>query len=302
MTNSMNGSYKTIFAVRNLASTSYQTLFASPANTDFSLRANAAFNGTTSLNYTDGPNGNDFSVGGSFAIDGKETLVGKTQYHLLRAVANTGVINSSYSISSTFMSRGMNGNDGVAEMIIYNTEVTSAVRNQIESYLAVKYGLTLDQTTGRNYINSSGIVTWDALQNSGYNKDIFGLGRDTTTTLDQRISKSSNSNADLLMLSTDTDFTSADTVTSRPALANGASIILGNDSGSTGMNAMFDGIANRRISRIWKADTTNMTTGVYVGIQSGAVNLAAGSNMVLSLIISSDTTFTASDTVVPFTT
>lgn len=53
MTNSVNGTYQTVFAVRNLSYTSYQTLFSAPANTDFSIRAAAAFNGSSNMDYTD---------------------------------------------------------------------------------------------------------------------------------------------------------------------------------------------------------------------------------------------------------
>lgn len=51
----------------------------------------------------------------------------------------------------------------VAEVIIYNTALTAAQQNQVESYLALKYGITLDQTTPKNYIFASGTtVAWNA--------------------------------------------------------------------------------------------------------------------------------------------
>lgn len=76
----LSGSRRTIFAVRNLsATTGFHTLFASTANTDFSIRNNSGFNGTTNLNYTEGPNAQDWSnATGSptnFYVDGKQTLV-----------------------------------------------------------------------------------------------------------------------------------------------------------------------------------------------------------------------------------
>jgi hypothetical protein len=57
----MTGSYKTVFAVRNLASTGYQYLFSAPALSDFSIRTAAAFDGTSNLNYTNGPTTGDWS-------------------------------------------------------------------------------------------------------------------------------------------------------------------------------------------------------------------------------------------------
>lgn len=40
----------------------------------------------------------------------------------------------------------------VAEIIVYPNGLTDAQRNQVESYLGIKYGITLDQTTPTNYL------------------------------------------------------------------------------------------------------------------------------------------------------
>jgi hypothetical protein len=56
----------------------------------------------------------------------------------------------------------MYGDDGVAELIIYNTGVDAITTNKIESYLSIKYGITLDQSVigGQNYILSNGLISW----------------------------------------------------------------------------------------------------------------------------------------------
>lgn len=41
----------------------------------------------------------------------------------------------------------MYGDDGVAELIVYNTDIDTETTNKIESYLSIKYGITLDQST-----------------------------------------------------------------------------------------------------------------------------------------------------------
>ena len=42
---------------------------------------------------------------------------------------------------------GVYSTDGdIAEIIIYNRALTGTLRNNVESYLALKYGMTLDQT------------------------------------------------------------------------------------------------------------------------------------------------------------
>lgn len=40
----------------------------------------------------------------------------------------------------------------LAEVIVYPNGLTDAQRNQVESYLGIKYGITLDQTSPTNYL------------------------------------------------------------------------------------------------------------------------------------------------------
>ncbi len=55
----------------------------------------------------------------------------------------------------------MTGNDAVAEVIAYNNIPILLTIDRTESYLALKYGITLDQTTPRNYIFSDSSIVWD---------------------------------------------------------------------------------------------------------------------------------------------
>ena len=97
----------------------------------------------------------------------------------------------------------------IAEIIYYTSEDTGTGRQQIESYLALKYGITLDQTTETDYLASDGTTKmWDATgtTTSGYNNNIFGIGRDDNSGLNQKVSKSVNTNA-VLNIALDADFT-----------------------------------------------------------------------------------------------
>jgi hypothetical protein len=49
---------------------------------------------------------------------------------------------------------------------------------------------------------------WDSSVDSDYNKDIFGIGRDDASTLDQRVSRSANTGS-VITIATDNDFDSA---------------------------------------------------------------------------------------------
>jgi len=85
-------------------------------------------------------------------------------------------------------------NGKIAEVITYSSRKNDATeRIRIESYLAVKYGITLGVNgVSQNYQNSNGNVIWDAVANSGFNYDIAGIGRDDASQLNQKQSRSQN--------------------------------------------------------------------------------------------------------------
>lgn len=80
-----------------------------------------------------------------------------------------------------------------AELIIYNSSLSLIEMNKVESYMAIKYGVTLGQNgTSLDYNSSTGNVIWDVSANAGYNFDISGIANDIGTALDQRKSKTIN--------------------------------------------------------------------------------------------------------------
>lgn len=94
----------------------------------------------------------------------------------------------------------------IAELIIYNTGLTVANRNKIESYLAIKYGVTLTQTTPTNYTASGGTILWNATAGSGYNTNIAGIARDDGFSLSQKKSQSTSNTGDIIIEFTGASF------------------------------------------------------------------------------------------------
>lgn len=198
---------------------------------------------------------------------------------------------------------GVYSTDGdIAEIIIYNRALTGTLRNNVESYLALKYGMTLDQTVdgdadaiaGTSYRNGNWAIVWDAITNTGYAKNVIWLGRDTATSLDQRVSKSVTT-GDVITLATIDDFTSADLDTDRISLTDGMYIVAGHNGAGTGFSSDYGTGENNRIDRIWKAQTTNSPSNLFLGIQSGALSLPVWLSTGIFLVISSDTTFDSTD-------
>lgn len=83
----------------------------------------------------------------------------------------------------------------IPELIMYQKNLSVSDRQRVDSYLAVKYGLTLDQAVATHYVASdwngtTGTKMWDALTTGSYRNDITVIGRDDNGSLDQRQSKS----------------------------------------------------------------------------------------------------------------
>ena len=151
------------------------------------------------------------------------------------------------------------------EFLMYNRSLSESEKHKIHSYLAIKYGITLDQKRPQNYINSNGDVVWDATKNRDYRFDIIGIGRDDHTSLDQRISKSTNKDG-ILTISIDNNFESAN-LNHRAALSDKQFFFVSNnnaDAKSWSVVKVQPGF--KRIKREWKVEETNSVGTIYLQI------------------------------------
>ncbi|RDH42681.1 DUF4347 domain-containing protein [Zooshikella ganghwensis] len=103
----------------------------------------------------------------------------------------------SYPDALGSVNAGMN----LSEVIIYNTTLSLADKQKVESYLAVKYGITLDPTDNEggiiegNYVSSNGTLVWSSATNSAYHNNVAGISSDSGSDLSQLKSKSINSSS-----------------------------------------------------------------------------------------------------------
>ena len=160
--------YQTVMAVRNMPGTGhYQTLFASPANTDFSIRGGGA-----ATTYTDGPNANDWTnlTGATPTewLNGVQTLNGSSANQIMVAAA-LNPTNASYSVSSTFTNRGMNTNDNVYEILAYNGTLNTTQRQILENYTAATWGLGA-------LLPAVGYTKYIPTSLTSYNQHLVGIG------------------------------------------------------------------------------------------------------------------------------
>ena len=90
-----------------------------------------------------------------------------------------------------------------AEVVVESDDLDITERAQLDSYLALKYGLTLD--AAQPYRDSSGTVIWDATAMNGYHNDVAALARDDASGLLQLSSRSSSNDSIITMTGTASD-------------------------------------------------------------------------------------------------
>lgn len=77
--------------------------------------------------------------------------------------------------------------DGVLyEVIVYNRVLTVKERNQVATYLSLKYGISLSLATTQQYSNSKAELIWDNQQKESFHYRVTGIGRDTSANFHQR--------------------------------------------------------------------------------------------------------------------
>jgi hypothetical protein len=194
----------------------------------------------------------------------------------------------------------------MGEIIIYSAALTTAQIQRVESYLAIKYGITRGGNTGTsstyNYVNSGGTAIWDKTTNSGFNNDIAGIGRDDGSALVQKQSISVN-NAESVSIGL-VSIDASNAANSNTFSANNSFVMWGNNGGA--QNTVFSDPAcfanmpvgvQAKVQRTWKVQATNFSQTVTIGFEASAlVGYAPIAN--LRLLVDNDGTNWSNATVV----
>ena len=226
---------------------------------------------------------------GSFVyINGKEerafTTYPITVTPLLLTIGATG---------NDFITTRQGFNGIIAEVLVYGKSLTNNEKNRIQSYLAIKYGIPLDQMTPQPYVNYLGKEIYDADDTfNRFNHGIIGIGQDDGSSLDQRISKSINTNSSLI-LANDLDFTSSNTYERRTSLGNGNFLMTGNNGESVAFESPFEENENTLMNRVWAFHKTGTVGPVYVALPTSEITVPQRNY--LYAVVSNDETFDRSD-------
>lgn len=254
------------------------------------IDANPALNGpsTTSLITTNTPQiidfYRDYAVRFGIYYNGAlESILNETGGALAFPIPRIGAQQSGSS--------GLQGD--ISEVVFYNRDISTAERNRIDSYLAIKYGITLNQSTLTNYTASTGTVVFPATTtHSSYNRDIAGIGRDAVSRLNQTSSQSSNS----------APSNSVVKIQSPSSLDDLDFLMWGSNGGnlSTRNTVDVDGaLIKGRMSRVWRAAETGETGTVTVSFDLTMVGSKTQAD--LRLIIDRDGDGFSDNDVTPLT-
>ncbi len=177
-----------------------------------------------------------------------------------------------------------------AELIIYKRALTPAEINKVESYLAIKYGFTLEQVAvANNYVGSDGTILWNSTANSAYRYNITGIARDDNSALHQKQSKSINAGTIVTIYKNGTyggTFPTANADNTQAFSADKNYLLFGDDNGALTLNACADNGRIVRLNRVWKMITTGTD-----GLATIALDKAGIPADVKTLVVADDPAF-----------
>lgn len=182
------------------------------------------------------------------------------------------------------------------EFIFFNRDLTNLEMSKVHTYLAIKYGITLNNQLGGNngdYTATDGSVIWDADDNANYHNDVIGIGRDDVEGLYQKQSHTFDDSVRLYIGS----LAASNEGNSGSFIADVSYVTIGNNSGALCGTAASNleapaGITSR-LEREFKVTKTNFDDVFSVDITldtcSSIDNIAVLAN--IRLLVDSDGDF-----------
>lgn len=159
------------------------------------------------------------------------------------------------------------------EVISYPTKLTAVELQKVNTYLGLKYSITL----GQNYISGDGTTLFDV---SSYGNRVFGIGRDNCQGLHQRQSKieSEISSDNLLAIGYNGQIGSENSSVNSNNLTDGSYLVIGDNAGSisswTSTGAPLSFLPESvRVAREWKVVAKGGITAAPIKFQVNGTKL-----------------------------
>lgn len=185
----------------------------------------------------------------------------------------------------------------ISEVLFYNKTLTAPESDKVHSYLALKYGITLENTVGGpvgNYVAPNGTILWNAQSSAAYHNNVIGIGRDDAERLYQKQSHSLNDDLRIYV-----NYLANDNASNFSTIFNDSSyVIVGStthkvcDSDTATLELPANSGLYSRIERKWKITNTNFINTFNLDIK---LDSCAITNMVnpsdLRLLVDEDGDF-----------
>ena len=143
----------------------------------------------------------------------------------------------------------------ILEFIFYPRILTSTEKLKIETYLSIKYGISL--IGSMNYLSAHGTKIWHFKENKKYTTSVTGIGRDDSSGLFQK--QSGNCIKDGIYIG----FGKRDSINSysKNDLDDSSYMVWGNNGGSTQLKSGSESVAPiKKMDRIWKIQKTAVSS------------------------------------------
>ncbi len=186
------------------------------------------------------------------------------------------------------------GNFVIAEVVVFPKRISLSLKREIQSYLAIKYGISLgDNEKASIYLNSSGLAVYVS---NVYKYDVFGIAKDDGAGLNQTQSNSMNTGSG--------DGTGqsgkGNIVLSNPSsLDDGDYLLIGHDNGSLiqqSTEAPSDLSYNQRVGREWFVKQTGNVGTIDLTFDITGLSLTGNANTDFILLVDTDNDFTTGAT------
>ncbi len=143
-------------------------------------------------------------------------------------------------------------NTPLTEFVVYDRALSASERNRAESYLALKYGITLKHS----YLNSEGTIIWNYVTNKAYTNHVAGIIVDSPSGLKRLHGNSAERDGFLHV--------------SAPELSEGQSLVWGDDAKT--LCFVSNKSRGKWMQRTWKSLATNMD-GAEVSLSANSKDI-----------------------------
>ncbi len=216
-----------------------------------------------------------------------------------KATSTVNTVNFSFPVANgVHIGAVQNGvyNGEISEVILYDRVLETHERQRVNTYTAIKYGITLkDNYYASDWNGSAGTTLWTL--GGGYDNDIAGIGTDEISALDQKQSKSVNSDA---VVTIGLGGISATNAANTNSFTNDKDFLLwGNDDASISVaNSGIPPLFAEKIIRNWLVNETGSVGNTLVQIPNSALT-GFTSTTGIALVVSDNAGFSTNIQIVP---